>query len=241
MAVRKSVTDDIVNEIIRKIQNRELNPGDKLPNEVAMAEEFGVSRIALREALQVLSARGLIVTQHGRGSYINKYHPQMLSDALYNIALLNNDPSLEILQLRKIIESEAARLCALQAAPEELQAIVFFRDEWEKARLREHSPDADQSRYELDRQLHLAIANGSHNRIFAQFVTTIHASMNMHQVSFSSKEQNIESTALYHREIVSAILIHDAKRAADMMYAHLDQVEKDYIEKELQKSGSEHS
>ena len=129
-----SVSDKVVQKIIDRLARRELKPGDKLPSEAVMAAELGVSRIALREGLKALAAKGLIVTRHGEGSFINQYSPKLLSDTLFNLSLLNDGPLLEILQLRKLIETEAARLCASNATAEELAEIVpDFLTAWDHA------------------------------------------------------------------------------------------------------------
>ncbi len=132
MIQRKSVSDSIVDSIIEDIQNKKLSPGDKLPTEAEMAEEYGVSRISIREALRSLSAVGLVVTRHGEGSFINEYNPDMLASTLRSISLLDDTPVLEMLQLRKIMETEAARLCAENATKEELDMVQFYLKEREK-------------------------------------------------------------------------------------------------------------
>ena len=95
MIQRKSVSDSIVDSIIEDIQNKKLSPGDKLPTEAEMAEEYGVSRISIREALRSLSAVGLVVTRHGEGSFINEYNPDILASTLRSISLLDDTPRSE--------------------------------------------------------------------------------------------------------------------------------------------------
>lgn len=236
MSNRKSVCNHIVDSIIEKIKNKELKPGDKLPNETIMANEYGVSRIALREALRSLAAKGLIVTRHGEGSFINDNNSEILSDALYNITLLNNGPVLEMLQLRKIMETEAARLCAVNATPEELEKIQYYKVKREEYCIAEPTEENVRKKYEYDRLFHLSIAEGSHNQIFSQFINTIQASLNIHQISFSSDTENVQNSSFYHNEILSALLEHDAQKAGNMMYAHLQQIEKAFVQ---EKAGSE--
>lgn len=225
MITKKSVCESIVDTIIEKLKNHELKPGDRLPNEVDMANEYGVSRISLREALRTLAAKGLIVTRHGEGSFINEYHPEMLAEALSNITLLSSGPVLEILQLRKIMETEAARQCAVNATDEELALIAQYKEQREHYCAMEPTEENIRKKYEYDRLFHLAIANGSHNKIFSQFITTIQTSLNIHQLSFGTNANNIRNSTEFHREILEALLARDAQKAGDMMYAHLEQIE----------------
>ncbi len=219
-----SVSDKVVQKIIDRLARRELKPGDKLPSEAVMAAELGVSRIALREGLKALAAKGLIVTRHGEGSFINQYSPKLLSDTLFNLSLLNDGPLLEILQLRKLIETEAARLCASNATAEELAEIVLYKDKREQYCKVEQTDDAIAKKYEYDRLFHQAIAKGSHVQLYRQFLETIQTSLSIHQ-SFSSSSETMASTSHFHAEITNALINRDPETAASMMYAHLSQIE----------------
>ncbi len=228
MIQRKSVSDSIVDSIIEDIQNKKLSPGDKLPTEAEMAEEYGVSRISIREALRSLSAVGLVVTRHGEGSFINEYNPDMLASTLRSISLLDDTPVLEMLQLRKIMETEAARLCAENATKEELDVVQLYLKEREKYCRVEATSENIKKKYEMDKMFHLSIAKGSHNEIFIKFIETIHASIDIHQRESSKNDEQIDKATYFHQEIMSALLDHDKEKAGKMMYEHLANVEKNF-------------
>lgn len=217
MIQRKNVCDSCVEEIITKIRNKELVPGDKLPNEKDMAEEYGVSRISLREALRYLSAKGLIVTRHGEGSFVNAYDPNMIVETFYNFSLLASDPILEMLEIRKIMETESAKLCAKNATDDEIAKIKEYKEQ------RENTTDQEQ-RYEYDRLFHLAIAQASHNDIFMRFIETIYRTVELHQRGYTKDQRKISNTTAFHNEILTAIESRDQAAAADAMYAHIDHV-----------------
>lgn len=231
MIQRKNICDSIVDAITDDIQNKKLCPGDKLPTEAEMAEEYGVSRISIREALRSLSARGLIVTKHGEGSFVSEYNSDMLANTLRSISLLNDAPFIEMLQLRKIMETEAASLCAINATKEELNKIDFYRLERERYCSAEPTPDNISKRYEMDTNFHLSISRGSHNEIFIKFIETIHASIDLHQKESSRNTEQINLTTYFHREIMSALLEHNKEKAGRMMYDHFSTIEKAILEK----------
>lgn len=233
MSTRKSICDSIVDSIITKIRNKELKPGDKLPNEVAMAEEYGVSRISLREAIKTLSAKGLIITKHGEGSFINEYNSEMLAETLNNISLLNDTSILEMLQLRKVMETEAAKLCALNATQEELALICYYKDEREKycaLPKDEQNDEVNYKKYEMDNAFHLAIAEGAHNDIFTKFIETIQRTIMVHQQLASTQSDQINNSTYFHKEIVNALLSRDSQRASELMYEHIANIEKNFLD-----------
>lgn len=228
MVQRKSICDSVVDSVLEKIRTKELKPGDKLPNEIEMAEEYGVSRISLREALRSLAAKGLIITKHGEGSFINEYHPEMLAETLNSISLLDETPILEMLQLRKIIETEAARLCAVNASDEELNQILYYKNEREKYCRLKQTDCTMKKKYEMDKLFHMSIAKGSHNEIFIKFIETIHYTIDIHQRRTSTTQNQVENSSYYHSAIADALLAHDGDRAASSMYAHLNNVEQNF-------------
>ena len=223
MIERKSVCDMIVDSVIEQIKDHRLKPGDKLPNENDMAAQYGVSRISLREALRVLTAKGLIVTRHGEGSFVNEYDPKLLATMFYQFSLLNPTPLLELLQLRKIMETEAVRLCCEMATEEEIKEIRYHKELHEDYCSKEQTEENMRAKYEEDRLFHMSIAIGTHNMIFVRFMETIHDSIALHQRA-SYQPEHMKETIRFHNAILEAIEARDAARAAEMMEEHLTQV-----------------
>lgn len=220
---RKSVCDMIVESVIEQIRNHTLNPGDKLPNENDMAAEYGVSRISLREALRVLTAKGLITTKHGEGSFVNTYNPKLLADMFANISLLSPAPLLEMLQLRKIMETESVKLCCENASENDIQEIRLHKELHEEYCTKEETEENTEEKYEQDRLFHISIAKATHNSLFVQFMETIHETIALHQRASYQPEQ-VKQTLYYHNAILEAIEKRDAELAAQMMDKHLTQV-----------------
>ncbi len=227
MIQRENVSELIVKSVIEKIRTKQLLPGDKLPNEKDMSEEYGVSRISLREALRYLSAKGLIVTRHGEGSFINTYDPSLVADTLYTYSLLTTEPVLEMLELRKIMEAQACRLCAQNASDEEIAQIIEYKNKREAECQNNNNPT---EKFKYDRLFHLAIAKGSHNEIFEKFIETIHLTIEIHQLEYTKTTENIKHTTNYHNKISEALTARNAELAGQMMYEHIDQIKKTFGE-----------
>ncbi|WP_141431073.1 FadR/GntR family transcriptional regulator [Bacillus sp. 03113] len=120
---RKSLYEEIVSQIISYIQNENIKPGEKLPSENELIEQFQVSKTAVREALSVLAARGIIEKKPGVGSILKEMTGATLVDQMTNKLILEKKSLNEILEFRRGVEVEAAALAAERASEEQLQAI----------------------------------------------------------------------------------------------------------------------
>ena len=134
-----SKSEQIVEDIIEKIRSKELLPGDKLPNEYDLSNRYDCSRMAVREALKILTAKGLVVTKHGEGSFVNTLNIETIAETLDTLFLLSENTNVEMMQLRKLMETEAARLCAQNANDEDIQTIEQYMLE------REHYASIEQT------------------------------------------------------------------------------------------------
>jgi GntR family transcriptional repressor for pyruvate dehydrogenase complex len=225
MIAKKGVCQTIVEAIIDQIKNGKLKPGDKLPNEKEMAEQYGVSRISLREALRSLSAKGLVVTKHGEGTFINTYDSNAVAATIYEYSLLDNTPLIEMVELRKIMESEAAKLACANATEEDIARIKYYKEAREQHYSNKMSTNKIELKYEYDRDFHLAIAEATHNSMFVNFIKTIRKTLDIHQRETTSNTANIRDTTYYHDEILKAIENRNGELAAEMMFKHIEQVE----------------
>ena len=128
---KTSTFNDVLKQIIEKIQTGELKPGDALPAERILAEEFGISRPALREVLKALSLLGITVSVHGGANYIAADLRNCLTEPLSILFHMYNSKIQDALQLRGALESKAAFLAAQNCTPldaAELQLIIAKLD-----------------------------------------------------------------------------------------------------------------
>lgn len=169
-AVKKiTVTEQIMEQIAQLIRSGQLQPGEQLPNERDLAEQFGVTRGRVREALRALSLIGLISIKAGEGSFVNKQEEPIRSDTIvwmFHNELNNLD---EIYAARKLIETEVYISAAIHASSSQLASLSRQMDELIRV-----SPDFSPERFlaQLDEfDLHIGEICG--NRIYAKLMQTI--------------------------------------------------------------------
>ena len=105
------------------IAKGEWKPGEKIPSEAILKEQFSVSRISVREALQKLSALGLINSRPGLGTFVSDVSAGLYLQNLIPIFLLDKPTILQVLEFRKALEVESAKIAAERATPEEITVL----------------------------------------------------------------------------------------------------------------------
>lgn len=135
MSRSPSLSDQTVDAIQQMIlTERRFRPGDKLPNELELAEELGVSRITLREAIRVLCTRGFLEIQRGRGTFVLSSNPALLSRRTPSALDFTRAGIRDLLELLLCLEPEAAYHAAGRGTEEELREIAsLLRQLEEKA------------------------------------------------------------------------------------------------------------
>ena len=220
---KTSTFNDVLKQIIEKIQNGELKPGDALPAERILAEEFGISRPALREVLKALSLLGITVSVHGGANYIAADLRNCLTEPLSILFQMYNSKIQDALQLRGALEGKAAFLAAqnctaLDAA--ELQLIIAKLD----------STQDEKIRGDLDRDLHLKIAQISANPLIlsvlnasSQLTENMITGIRSYFMQKNSPAPEIDSQ---HARLVHAITEKDASCAEKVMNEHMHTIER---------------
>ncbi|MED4131216.1 GntR family transcriptional regulator [Priestia megaterium] len=119
---RKKVSSQVLDQLKKMIKEKTFPPESRLPSEHELSKMFGVSRAPIREALSVLSASGLIESRQGGGSYVKRVNLVGMLDPM-TFEMVEADQVLELIEMRIIIESQAASLAALRRTDEELIEI----------------------------------------------------------------------------------------------------------------------
>ncbi|MDR3588691.1 MAG: FadR/GntR family transcriptional regulator [Negativicutes bacterium] len=224
MIKKTNMCDQIVEEITAAIVDGRLKVGDQLPNEREMAKLYGVSRVPLREALRSLGRMGIIETKHGIGTFVKEVTSTPLTNELSSYLYLQENPVIEILQLRRLLEVESARMAAEKASQQDLEKLrtaeLVAKEELFKLREGQGS-----SFYTADLNYHLAIAEASHNSLFVQFINSIHGTLHIHQILSQKEPQPIDEVARYHRQIREAIEEKDPDKAGKVMLDHINKIE----------------
>jgi DNA-binding FadR family transcriptional regulator len=227
------VSEEIIAQLKQSILLGHFKAGDKLPAERDLAEEFRVSRVAIREALRTLENAGFLVTRQGAngGAYVTDLNFENLAKTFLDLFMANKISIPEMHQLRILVEPEIARLAALNVTPEYVRRL---NDALEAEGLPIPSLSED---VETKQRVHFILAEMCGNRFFEALVRSA-LELTREVVEAVGPDPRTMHPAGMHRPIVEAVLAGDAKAAAEAMGRHtvefgevLIKMEKIYREK----------
>ena len=220
----QTLSQEIVEKIEDVIRQKKVLPGEKLPTEKEMCTMFSVSRTALREALQMLSARGLINIRKGSGIYVNNYSSAHVIKpmSLFLELNLDRDYILYVIEVRKIIEPAIARLAAINRTESDLKELEKNLNELKRCPINNFYKQG-----QIDRDFHLIIANACKNPIIPVIVTPIFKLMPKIRTLVYANVETAKSEAIeYHVKVIDKIRSKDAEGAYRMMVEHLEVAER---------------
>lgn len=222
---RRKIYEEIADQLLDKIKSGDLSPGDKLDSVQSLAEGFNVGRSAVREALSALRAMGLVEMRQGEGTYVKHYDSLTLSQSLSTGILMNREDIIELLEVRKILETGCVASAAVKRTEEELSGIEKALMEMEKA-LSHHQLGEN-----ADLQFHMAITAASHNRLLGDLMNQvsqliIDSMRETRKLSLYSEAAILEKLYKEHKEIFVAIKDSDSEKAQQAMLHHLNEVER---------------
>jgi DNA-binding GntR family transcriptional regulator len=194
----RALYQEVAEQLRQRIYRRELAPGSWI-DEMKIAEEFGISRTPLREALKVLAAEGLVTMKVRRGAYVTEVSEQDLADVYHLLALL---------------ESDAAAVVAERATPAQLRELETLHKELEGAtRNRERF-------FAINERFHLRLLELADNRWRDQMVRDLRKVMKLNRQHSLLKSGRIEESLAEHRAVLQALLARDGAAAMRRMQEH---------------------
>ncbi|HJV35946.1 FadR/GntR family transcriptional regulator [Geomonas sp.] len=215
----KKVSTQIAEQIRASILAGEFNPGEKLPPERELAEMFGVSRPSVREALNFLASTGLVETYQGGGTVVRSLVETNASLPLSELIRIDGDRALDVIEVRKGMESWTAWYAATRALPEDIRRLQVIVDGMAK-NLEElkHSED-------LDAHFHTLIAKATHNVVWFHMMQSIFDAMQEFQRdvwrAVYLTEEDHKLLYSHHNKIYEMIRDRNADGARDAMMEHL--------------------
>jgi len=218
-----SLSEKVFEQVRSAISAGKYVPGDKLPSEHEFASIFKISRTAVREAMKMLAGQGLVTIKRGLGAYVAAdREPSGLSN-MHNILSQHTENILELFQIRKILESEAAAWAAQNARPTDL-------DKMERLLIRAKTLalDPKSSRNKLNKvnsEFHHAVIEAAGNRTLQKVMAGLMDMMTgVRDITLQLPGRYLGSVA-GHREILSAIKHGSCAKARRCMSRHLETVE----------------
>lgn len=218
---KQKLVDRVVQALEELIISRQLEPDTKLPPERDLADQLGVSRTVLREAVRILVTKGLLETQPGKGTLVRKLTREQVVEPLS--LLLRNHTGGEIsfeqlYQVRSILEVEIAGLAASQASEADmaqLKQIVAGMEEAQNDVVTLAARDAD---------FHSALAKMTHNPLLAILVDSIRDLLQEYVARVTPYLDPSQENLPLHQKLLERIEARDVAGARQAMQENLDQM-----------------
>ncbi|SFU01968.1 FCD domain-containing protein [Pseudomonas marincola] len=226
---QRRLSDGIVEQIETMVLEGTLKAGERLPAERVLAERFGVSRPSLREAIQKLVARGLLVSRQGGGNYVSQTLGSTFSDPLLH--LLENNPSAQrdLLEFRHTLEGSCAFYAAQRATSIDRVRLTAAFDALQEC----YSRAGKATRAEegaADANFHLAIAEASHNAVLLHTIRGLFDLLRRNVVTniggmYAQRDETRDMLIAQHRALYEAIMQGHAEQARTLSNQHIDYVQ----------------
>jgi GntR family transcriptional regulator, transcriptional repressor for pyruvate dehydrogenase complex len=213
---RVSLSDSIVKEIKKYIEDNNLKYGDKLPNQETLCRIFGVSKSPLREALRTLKAINVIKITNGKGIYV-KDKNELLLDARIDSGNIRQS-LINIIEVRSALEGLTVKLACEKASDDEIEEmgkIAHIMEE--KIKMGVCSPLEDKS-------FHMAILKSTKNSILIDLTTQLYDIMDVLWDNSGGIGKALNEGLDYHMALLDSIRKRDYKGAERAINKILDQI-----------------
>ncbi len=220
----KKIYEEIVEQIRQLIVDGRLKSGDKLPSERELVESLKVSRSSIREALSALEMMGILEVRTGEGTFIKDMKADSMISSFAWALRLDKGSVLDMLEVRKMIEVQAAGYAAERATGKEIMDLALALE-----MMKENKSNSQEISEKADLTFHYTIAVATKNKITVRLMDTI--SDNIRHLIRASRSKIYEgkytSQDFYdeHYRIFEAIKNKDVEEAKKHMLNHLNGVE----------------
>lgn len=192
---------EVAERLRQRIFAHELPPGTWI-DEQAIAEDYGISRTPLREALKVLASEGLVTLKPRRGCYVTEISEQDLD---------------EIYPLMALLEGRCAFEATQKAKAEDIDRLQRIHDDLER-----HAASGDIERFfEANQEFHRVVQSVADNRWMMQMILDLRKVLKLTRLTSLTVEGRPQQALEEHRMILAAIKARDASSAEAMMHRHL--------------------
>ncbi|MCW2953212.1 MAG: transcriptional regulator [Conexibacter sp.] len=219
---------DATHILIADIVTGTYEAGSRLPRELDLAAEFGISRGVARECIRALEERGLINVRHGRGATVNPPERWDLLDPDTLAATLSTRRASMVIQqyleCRRILEVQGAELAARRASNAEIAALAERLAALEATTRHAQSRNAADLYQQAEFDFHIALVAGSENHALVSLVERINSALLTARETAAPVRYRRTRAFAEHQRIYDAIAAHRPRAARDAVNAHLDSV-----------------
>lgn len=210
----KMLSQSVAESILTMITvEKRFSAGEKLPNELNLAEELNVSRTTLREAIRILVAYGILEIQRGKGTFVteNAFKQPEDLEQLSNIRVNAKD----LYEIRLIFEPESAYYAALRGTDAEIKRILDF------GKRIEEKIQLQQDRTKEEHAFHKAIAQATHNEFMNKLMPILYQAISKGVVLSTQSDRAITDTLNDHKMIMEFLAQRNAEGARNAMRIHI--------------------
>ena len=195
--------EDVADRLREQIFNKQLEPGSWL-DEQSLADQFGISRTPMREAIKVLASEGLVTIKMRRGAYVTEVAREDLE---------------QIFTILSLLEGQAAKETAVKATEAELNMLDHLHHRLEKA-----AADRDiEQFFEINGKFHELIQEIAGNKWMNGVIADLRKVLKLHRRDSLTSTGRLQNSLVEHREILRALLKRDEQAAEAVMRKHLAQ------------------
>ena len=216
---RKRLTDQIIDQIISMIVDKKLRPGDKLPPEPMLMEQFGVGRSSVREAIGALSLIGLLTVRPGHGTQVSISSEEFLVKPLrWGMMMMGGEKVHELVEARIVIEQAMVGMATERATDENVAEIKFYQNQLKAAK------KPGRRAIQADLSFHNALAKASHNSVLRRFLVELRQPLRSWMEQKASFVGGYDMVIEQHDAILKAIEAHEVGKAQSALREHLESV-----------------
>ncbi|EKN66541.1 GntR family transcriptional regulator [Neobacillus bataviensis LMG 21833] len=215
----KKLYIQIYHQILSEIQSGSFKKGDKLPTERELCEQFGVSRVPIRQALSALELNGIIYSRQGEGVYVksDQIAPNLSESAIF----FNSISPEDIIEVRMNFEPLIIKLAALAATDEDIDEL--------RATINVMELETKKGVYvpETDEKLHIGIAKATHNELIINIMKAISNAMKQQEMWEFIRDRTVtrpdyrDINFKEHQLLIKSIEEHNEKEAVEVMTKHM--------------------
>ena len=196
------------------VVEQQLQPGEKLPNELELAQQLGVSRATLREAIRTLADRGVLEVRRGKGTFVSQQVEEIDDFGFSGLERVRGQLR-DLFELRAMFEPRCAALACSRASPEELADILA------KGAAVERCIREGRDRTQADQEFHTAIVRAAHNEFLLRLLPMIHQAVSTAVEQGGQRDQLAEDTLRDHALLLEFLQKRDGAGAEHAMAIHM--------------------
>ncbi|WP_400246477.1 FadR/GntR family transcriptional regulator [Niallia sp. JL1B1071] len=220
----KKIYEEVADALYEAIKKGQFKCGEKLASVQQLADNFQVSRSAIREALTALKAKGLIELKQGEGTFVKTFHPEEVVFSFPQAVLMNKKDVMNLLEVRRMIETGTAKAASRNRTEQDLIGMEAALEKMQEANGGEELGET------ADLEFHLAVAKATNNALLVNLLMNVSELMQetmkeTRRIWLYSRQTTMAQLYNEHLLIYQAIFHQEEEKAVSAMHQHLENVE----------------